>query len=225
MNWCAPRFMVVISVERVKTSVTRCIWPAVSGPSCSLGPCSRSGLSLGSHGISLWDHNFFLLSIVYSVTVTRLDDIKYKNKSIKCLNHIYLGQIMRYDKAHELQHISVTRKLIRLLVKHNNVGLIPKEKRSQVRLSSRPLLEPVLVSLSPMTPFSQFEPETWAWDSFSLIWNNYISCQDVSGRALLDFSLCISLIYFISWTQNTCVCSNIRHIRIKSESLFIVIII
>ena len=66
---------------------------------------------------------------------------------------------MLYDKAHELQHVSVTRKFIRFLVKHNNFGLILIEKRSQVRLSPRPLLEPVLVSLSPMRPFSQFEPE------------------------------------------------------------------
>ena len=68
-----------------------------------------------------------------------------------------LGEIMRYDKTHELQHVSVTRKFIRFLVKHNNFGLILIEKRSQVRLS--PLLEPVFVSLSPMRPFSQFEPE------------------------------------------------------------------
>ena len=66
---------------------------------------------------------------------------------------------MLYDKAHELQHVSVTWKFIRFLVKHNNFGLILIEKRSQVRLSPRPLLEPVLVSLSPMRPFSQFEPE------------------------------------------------------------------
>ena len=76
-----------------------------------------------------------------------------------------LGEIMRCDKIHELQHISVTRKFIRLLVKHNNFGLILKEKRSGVRLSTSPLLEPVLVSLYPMTHHflslsPRLEPET-----------------------------------------------------------------
>ena len=58
-----------------------------------------------------------------------------------------LGEIMWYDKAHELQHVSATRIFIRFLVKHNNFGLILIEKRSQVRardlsLRLRPLLEP-----------------------------------------------------------------------------------
>ena len=81
-----------------------------------------------------------------------------------------LGEIMWYDKAHELQHVSVTRKFIRFLVKHNNFGLILIEKRSQVRLSPSLLLEPVFVSLSPMRPFSQFEPEIWAWD-----WDRFLT--------------------------------------------------
>ena len=70
-----------------------------------------------------------------------------------------LGEIMRYDKADELPHISFTRKFIRFLIKYNNFGLILIEKRSKVRLNPRQLLEPVLVSHSPMRPFSQFEPE------------------------------------------------------------------
>ena len=76
-------------------------------------------------------------------------------------SHLF-GEIMRYDKAHELQHVSITREFIRFLVKHNNFGLILIEKRSQVRLSPRPLLKPVLVSLSPMRPSSQFESEILA---------------------------------------------------------------
>ena len=83
-----------------------------------------------------------------------------------------LREIMWYDKAHELQHVSVTRKFIRFSVKHNNFGLILIEKRSQVRLSPSPLLEPgprARVQEAVSVSVSMVVVSNWDRDRYELI--------------------------------------------------------